>query len=604
MLGAAAAILGLVGLVAPGLLLARLLRARAPLEAGLLLGHLVLVLVVLLLDALGAPLRAATVLPALALVAGGLVAALRRDGRGVVGPPLLPPGGRLAWGLAAAIAAVLALRVALQPLSGLDVCFRWGWLGERLLEQQQLGFYPPTTPAHFRVYPSPEATPPLVQLGLWLPWACAGEPLPRVSAALVLLQWGALCSLAARLAARVAPAERAEAAAGGAVVLVTLCPLLHRFVGIGQEAGLTALSLAVAVHALLTAERSDDLRAFGLAGLAAGAGALTREYGLAYVACAAALALWGRGSPRALVALACGATVAAPWLLRAWWRTGNPLYDFDLLGLFPVNPVHLAMAREWREQFRLSPAGLAPAGSDLVRLAALPLVFGLVGLAARRARPLAGPVLLCALLFLWAVPNADGGAAYTLRVFSPGLVLLAAAGGPVLATLAAELERRARGWRLLALGALTLVTLHALAWLLAFPKRLESVPLGAWPEHLVAATPLLVPPAAGLPAALQGVVPPGARFVSQSVYAQVAFHGTPWEVVPIWSPEVRFLFEEELPWPVALARLRSLGIVGHVHMTSSTADGWLVTRPFFLEARQHARRVAEVPTLAVIVFED
>ncbi len=603
MLATAAAILGLVGLLAPGLLLARLLRARAPLEAGLLLGHVVVVLVVLLLDALGAPLRAATVLPALVLVSAGLAVALRRDGAKDP-PPLLPPGGGLAWGLAGLIAALFALRVALQPLSGLDACFRWSWLGERLLEQQRLDFYPPTTPEHFRLYPSPEATPPLAQLGLWLPWACAGEVLPRVSAVLVLLQWGALCSLAARLAAHIAPPQRSEAAAGGAVALVALCPLLLRFVGIGQEAGLMALALALAFHAVVTADGADDLRAFGLAGLAAGAGALTREYGLAYPVCAVGLAWLRRASPRALVALAAGALVAAPWLLRAWWRTGNPVYDFDLFGLFPVNPIHLAMAREWREQLRLTPARLAPAGADLVVLAALPLLAGALGLLARRARPLVGPVLLCAGLFLWAVPNADGGAAYTLRVFSPGLVLLAAAGGPVLAAVAAELERRARGWRLLALGALTLVTLHTIVWLLAFPKRLESVPLRDWPDHLVATRPLLVPPAMGLPAALRGVVPPGARFVSQSVYAQVAFFGTPWEVVPVWSPEVRFLFDEELPWPVALARLRALGIVGHVHMSSGTADGWLVTRPFFLEARQHARLVAEVPTLSVIVFED
>jgi hypothetical protein len=388
------------------------------------------------------------------------------------------------------------------------------------------------------------------------------------------------------------------------VALVALCPLLLRFVGIGQEAGLTALALALAVHAVLTAEGASDPRAFGLAGLAAGAGALTREYGLAYVACAAGLAVWRRASPRALVALAGGALVAAPWLLRAWRRTGNPLYDFDLLGLFPVNPIHLAMAREWRAQLRLSSEQLAPAGAELVVLAALPIFAGALGLFAPRARALAAPTLLCALLFLWAVPNADGGAVYTLRVLSPGLVLLAAAGGPVLARVAAALEQRARPWRLLALGALTLVTLHSLAWLLAFPKRLESVPLRDWPDHLVATRPLLLPPAMGLPAALRRVVPPGARFVSQSVYAQVAFFDTDWEVVPIWSPEVRFLFEEELPWPVALARLHALGIVGHVHMTSSTRDGWLVNQPFFLEAQQHARLVAEVPTLAVIVFED
>jgi hypothetical protein len=602
MLATAAAIVGLVGLVTPGLLLARLLRARAPLEAGLLLGHVVLVLVVLLLDGLGAPLRAATVLPALLLVSAGLGLAVRRSGADR-GGPLLPPGGRRAWGLAGGVAALFLVRVALQPLSGVDVCFRWGWLGERLLEQRSLDFYPPTTPAHFRLYPSPEATPPLVQLALWLPWACAGEVLPRVSAVLVLLQWGALSSLAARLAAHLAP-ERSEAAAGGAVVLLALCPLLLRMVGIGQEAGLTALALALAAYAVLTAEGPDELRAFGLAGLAAGAGALTREYGLAFCVCALAMAAVRGASRQALAALVAGSLVAAPWLLRAWWRTGNPFYDFDLFGLFPVNPIHLAMAREWREQLHLTPAHLAPAGAELAVLAALPLLFGAVGLAAGRARLLALPAAMTAGLFLWAVPNADGGAVYTLRVLSAALVLLAAAGGPALATAAAAVEARGRATRLLGLGALVVFAGHTGAWLLAFPKRLESVRLEEWPGHLVATRPLLTPPALRLPSALQGVVPPGARFVSQSVYAQVAFHDTAWEVVPIWSPEVRFLFEEELPWPVALARLRALGIVGHVHMSSGTPDGWLVTRPFFLDAREHARLVAEVPTLAVIVFED
>lgn len=606
MLGTAAAIVGLVGLFAPGLLLARLVRARAPLEAGLLLGHLLLVLVVLLLDAVGAPLRAATVLPALLLVSGGLVAALRREGRTVERPPLLPPGGRAAWAIAGLVTALFALRVGLQPLAGFDVSFRWGWLGERLLERQALDFYPPTTAEQLRLYASPEATPPLVQLGLWLPWACAGEALPRVGAALALLQWAALCSLAARLAARLAPPGAADAAAGGAALLLAACPALLRMVGIGQEAGLTALSLGVAVHALVTADGPEDLAAAGLAGLAAGAGALTREYGLSFPACALLVAAARGARPRALAVLAGASLVAAPWFLRAWWRTGNPVYDFDLLGLFPTNPVHLALLRERRALFALDAGRLGAAGLELLLLAAPALAFGVAGLArSAERRALLPPLLLAAGLYLWAVPNADGGAVYTLRVLAPALVLLAASGGAPAAALARACAERGRPARLAALLASAAALAWCAVWTLTFPLRPDDpVPLGSWPGLLVATRPLLPPPALQLRRVLPGAVPAGARFLSSSVYAHVALHGTAWEVVPVWSPEVRFLFEERLPWAEALARLRARGIVGHVHMSTDSADGWLVTRPFFLEARQHARLVAEVPTLSVIVFED
>lgn len=582
MQGLLAIVLALTALLLPGVAAARLLRSPAPLAAGLLLGHLALVLALLGLDAVGVPLRAWTVVPLLLAVGVTLGALAWRS------PPSTPPGplpgSTAAWAVIVVLAVLLGYRVAMQPLTGADTPFRWAFLAERLLERGTLDFYPPVTAQDFATYAFPDSIPPLCQSALWLLYACAGEVSPRLSVALAVAQWLALCGVAARLGAHLG----GERAGAPSALVLAATPLVMRAVAIGQETGLLALALGVATLALVRAG-ADAPRAATLAGLACAAAGLTREYALAFGPCALLVA-WRSGLPRRALPGLASALLAVPWYLRTWVRTGNPLFDLDVLGLFSRNEVRAALATE-------APSHpLWPAAAQLGQFAAPAIALGVIGLARPAARPLIAPVGLVVGLWAWSVPHTSGGPVYSLRVLAPALLLLSAAGGPVLARVVLETRLAARVAGLAALSA-------ALGWAfvctLAFP--LSPAADVRWGRALTMSTPILTPAGQALPDELARVLPPGGRVLARNPYVHAVLAGSANEAVIVWSPEVAFLFAADAPpWPEAVARLRALGIVGYVRQPEGP---WLRRVPFFVEARARGTTVLEgVQGYDVVVF--
>jgi hypothetical protein len=57
-----------------------------------------------------------------------------------------------------------------------------------------------------------------------------------------------------------------------------------------------------------------------------------------------------------------------------------------------------------------------------------------------------------------------------------------------------------------------------------------------------------------------GHLRPGARVLSTDIYAWSSHLRTPNEVVPLWSPEVRFIFDPSLPLSSVYSRLAGLNI--------------------------------------------
>lgn len=536
----------LAGLLLPGSMVLRALRLPWSLAAAFVTSAAVLYVVVLIGACTGLTVSLVTLTAALGLVAlAGRMVPTRPNPDALnssfscftrIGP-WLP--------LYLAFWAVVLYRLVAQPLSGPDVYFRWSYLAEQMLRYGSLDFYPPRSGADFVRYFWAESIPPgIASLYAWA-YACAGSRQALWTSPVVALQLLSLHEFIWRLASR----WGGELVARRAVLLAAATPLLTWAVLIGQETGLTAVAVAGLVWCFHHLRAAPNRRWAALAGICALAAAGTREYGPVFAVAAVAAAWLMRLPRRCLVVLAWVALPAAfIWPVRVWMLTGNPLYSLSLGGLFPVNQ----RFTDWNDGFRAAHGFRFLALDSWLTLGrylllwALPAVAGLAALVAllvqrlREARIVAGFVGLVAGLWLLSLPYTAGGLFYSLRVLTPAYALLAvvAAYGiglylphPVVARFAALF--------------IVLFSLESLPKTLVLPENPYRIARRDWPEAggqfiasvreqeqrlLAKVRPLpdrkrIVTDNAGLPRVLATI-------------------GT--EAVPLWSPEVAWLFDDRL----------------------------------------------------------
>ncbi len=586
-----------LGLVAPGWLVARLLGAKQPWAMAGPLSMLVLLFGVELFDAAGIPLRAGPMFAWELAVCAALAVALRKWPPRA-GPPAveasgaaIPPAAderwqnRLLLGGIALLGLLAIARGFMAPLTGFDTLFRWDFLARQVLKEHSLAFYPPLSAADFHVYFHPDGFAPLVAMSHWWIYAVSGQTAPEAVMPLAMAQYVGALALAYQLAAHLAGSRRAGVLAA-AVLAGT--PLFFRSVMIGQETGLTAVGVAGMALALYTAAGAKDTRALVLAGLLGGGVAgLAREYGPAFVAVGMLVLLWRRlGWRAALVFGGVAALSLLPWHLRNWLRGGNPLYG-HAPGLFPVNPVAEALMRKYQALFGLQTYDAAKwraLGGHLLLEAGVVVLAGLpaaVWLTRRAGWLLAGAAGAGA-LWLASVGYTSGGPDYAARVLSPALVLLAVAA-------AAGLERVSRGpvRRWAVTGLVLAAALYGAACAEAFPgvpslaggwEQAWAMAKNRWPSG--GAEQVLLSP--DLPKAL----PPGTRILTENAYAHavVANAGAGYDLVPVWSPEVAFLFDKSLGATEQRRRLRVLNITALLLYQNSPNTRFLMeSSPFYTD---------------------
>ena len=573
------------GLLVPGWLLGRALGTPGG-PAGAFLGSAALLTnLILLLDALGLRLDLPRISLALAFVCAGLAVIAWRRSRPAADPA--PQQDRPPWRwqpwhwllLPAGIGMLaIVVRVALDPLSGWDCFFRWDFLARQIVRTGSLGFYPAITAEDFRLYGWCDGIAPLVS-GLYA-WSyfSLGHMEPWATAPVVLAQ-GLLIFY---LVGRHASAQSGPAAGATACALLAASPGLLWATAMGQETGLTALC-TLAMFWFIEQGRTD-FRAGWLvwAGLAAGTGALAREYLLVLIPLGALSLGWWRIPRRGWVAfMVTAAAVALPWYLRNWLKTGNPLYCFSLGSLFPTNPVYLEWLRGLARTngIMAHAAVVIPVLAMLVGLlAGVPLVLGLIfGLSRWRAH---GPWLAAMFVFmglwLWSIAYTAGGNIYAMRVLTPVIALAAVLGGIGLARLAA-------GWRAWILVAvLSLVAVDAGERSLFLPIyarptwwRLRFL---AWREFAELTEIWRASPHwAGI-----ATVAAGHPILVTEPIAGRLLYDRGAHPVYVFSPEVRFLFEPATGFKDGAARLRAAGC-RFIMITRGSApdDALLYSQAFF-----------------------
>ena len=520
-----------------------------------------------------------TVTPCL-LAATAAAALLQRKFAGPSAPaalPVSPPWNtqeRVLLLASGAVGVVLLVHSAIAPLMGPDMQFRWDLLPQQLLSLGRFDYYPPLIPADFRTYFFVDGIPPLVSFTYWWLYAAAGRYLPALISLAVAAQFA--CTLAFTYGtASILFSRRAGVLAAA---MLSASPLFFRSVVLGQETGLTALSIAATLYCIVSARDRDDARAMVSAGLAASLCALSREYGwIALIAGVIALA-WRKQSAKQ-IAVFCAAALAAagPWYLRNWMLAGNPFYSLRFAG-FNVNAIHDSILHYYDASFGVQRWTAGSWVNVLLFLTVVSVFQILAGIPGgvrrfRRHGYLFVIALLLGLVWIQSIGFTSGGVETSTRVLSPVLAVLSL-------TAAAMLEPLTRRGR--AAAALFVFILLCQAWTAVqgavYPKEAYTLPVSQW---LASAFPQVPPPAEfQVRDPLAKVFPPGYRVLSDSAYLHASMVGTGVEVVPVWSPEVRFLFSatpEE-----AERQLRALHIGSVVCYPKTTNMAYLVSAsPFY-----------------------
>ncbi|HUB26070.1 MAG TPA: hypothetical protein VL992_11625 [Tepidisphaeraceae bacterium] len=451
----------------------------------------------------------------------------------------------IVWGLFILVAVVL-FRTTLWPLSGYDTSFRWDFLARRMLLEHGFSFYPPIGAADYRIYFYTDGIPPLVSFSYaWL-YTAAGGWHPSLTSILVAAQ------LALTLWFIYSIGRKTHSPLAGLLAAGILggSTLYIRSVAIGQETGLTALSVAAMFDAV--AGRRDG-RAMVLAGVAAALGALSREYGCVIPVLGAVAVVWlGAGLKKALILATTTAILAGPWYLRNWLVAGNPFYSNHFLS-FHVNAMHVAILDYYRTFIGVSTWNLRQwlvVGLSLLEQAPLQCTLGLFAIVMffRRSGFLALTAATFGLLWLDSVGYTSGIWLYSMRVLTPALVALSIPAGRFIAT-----ARRSRPWMI--------ATFASVAWsILAASVHpffvTEPHLLRHWTDVVRSTT----RPEARWWTALPRVLRPGARVLCANPYIHAGLTSSGIDFVPVWSPEVAFIADPSISPNTVRQRLLDRGI--------------------------------------------
>lgn len=582
-------IVAIIGFFVPGYLLTRLIPSTSVVISSFFGSILLLFWIVLTNQLLGLPIDLLHVGGGVGVIILILSLVVRR--RSVIVRQLHGADQNPSWRadhVLYLVAALLGLgsilaRSIIDPLSGYDNIFRWNALSLEMLATKSLSFYPPVSSEAFVHYGWCDGMAPLVSsLNFWL-YMGTGSTAPVMTVARIAVESGLLFFGIFQFA-RVLWGSRA--AGWTAMGMFATSSIALWAVAMGQETGLTALTLIAMLYFLYGYGRLRATSCAFWAGIAAATGALSREYGLAYIGVGALVMVSLKPRWRDLFTfLAVATALSIPWYIRNAWITGNPFYSMDLLGLFPVNPVHKSLMEAIARN--CVPASIL-VDLRITFFFVIPVIFmGAVLLGAARGifhlRFKSAPLLLAGLvigvLWYWSIGQTAGGWVYSMRVLSPMIAIAAILAGSLVglsartglvcgvAVLALSVDSARRSWYLPS---------HALTspW---------SLSLSSWFEFKKVLLRLETP---GIWAVLVKEAQDKAIVVAHPVH-NILVMRQGGHAVPLFSPRVDCIFDKQASFSAVIEELRARNIRFITWIKGSPInDDFADSTPFWSELHQ------------------
>ncbi len=456
-----------------------------------------------------------------------------------------------------ATALLILTRGILQPFTFFngDQIFRWNFIAFRMMELGNFSFFPPLTQEDFNYYYYIDGIPLAVPFSYFWIYASYGGCLKNLTGLHIFIQYVLLLLLTYRTA-NIYHGDK-ESGLPAAGILATSMLFFYSVI-IGEETGFIAISAVATFYFIVAGRSGDDVSAAILSGFATSLGVLSREYGWAFILIGFVAFIWRKAGIRVLIIYSIVVfSLSFPWYLRNWILAGNPFYSNPVGNIFNVHPFMEALLETMRSNLGLSvfPSLRLQHFSIIVLYTALiPVLFGLISFIFNFRRMLDLMVISLALILLWAysVGNTAGGIFQSMRVLSPVIVFLSIAGASLFLGPLSGRRMKASIYLVFLCGCI------AFFQDLTAPRNIFKEKSSEWlkigfennseePEDI---------------SIIRGL-PQGTRILSddQVLFAKIAELGIKnVQLVPYWSPEVSFLYDECITSEGAIRKLRKIGI--------------------------------------------
>jgi hypothetical protein len=231
----------------------------------------------------------------------------------------------------------------------------------------------------------------------------------------------------------------------------------------------------------------------------------------------------------------------------------------------------------------------------LLLFATLQVLAGIPGglMRFRQNGYLAATALLPAAVWLQSAGYTSAGIETSTRVLSPALVVLSITAAGLLASWTS------RASRFMAVAAVIVaIQVWTAAGGMVYPNDPLSLPVAQWPRAALQGTP--EPAEFQIGEQLAPKFPAGYRLLSDNAYLHAALAGKGIEVVPVWSPEVSFLFHASAE--ESERRLVALRIVSVAYYPQSLNSGYLAfASPFYASLTRRWRVWMEIPNFMYVL---
>lgn len=495
-------------------------------------------------------------------------------------------------------AILMFIRTWFNPLISPDSVFRWNHLAIMIFKTGSLNFYPPATAVDFFKYPYPDGFPPLVSVVYYWIYASAGTVAPSLTAFIVCFQFVATSYYL--YSASLLILRNRISALFSVVGLMLSCVFFFSLM-LGQETGWTALAAAAMLFysAKLAKSGDSDIRHAVLCAVSVAIGVSTREYGIIFFPLAFfVLKSMKVGLSRILIVMIVSGLISAPFYLRNILLFGNPLYPLSVAGFLPHNVVHKGIMDEYASVFGLF------SNSDNLKTA---IRLFLIGLPAQITafflsfffikRKIRFPLVFTSSIFLaiwiYSTYYTCGGIFYSMRVLSPFIVVSSILFAAIATKLYHRLSKKNDSTaKLIATVMISGALLVAFTFDTSVPRNVFKTGLKsglnqifsrqAQPEKLIFK--------------YAEALPNGSVVLNDSALysAENILNGNgSFRMLPLWSPELLFLFDDRQGFKRQIEILENLGIT-HIMLTNDSINNKYFQRFNFF--REYPKRL---PVIAI-----